>query len=108
MSLFGFATQPASSHVPVVTDRIPDSEQRGWNAGYLIGEQERVALATANSELRSQIREYRARLHAAYTAILTLSPPQPVDRISEHMIGDQNGCSQSVHPPSNSRGLSDE
>ena len=49
----------ASSHVSADTDRIADSDQRGWNAGYLAGEAERVALATANSELRSEIRAVR-------------------------------------------------
>lgn len=53
--MFAFATQPGS-HVPANTNQIPDHEQRGWNAGYLAGESERVALAIANSELRSQIR----------------------------------------------------
>lgn len=40
-------------------DRIHENEQRGWNAGYLAGEAERVALAIANSELRSEIRVLR-------------------------------------------------
>ena len=40
----------------MTVDRISEYEQAGWNAGYLAGEAERVALAIANSELRSRIR----------------------------------------------------
>ena len=36
----------------------------GWRAGYSAGEYERVALATANSDLRSQVRELLAELEA--------------------------------------------
>lgn len=42
------------------TDRIREYEQPGFNLGMLVGEQERVALATHNGDLRSEMRELTA------------------------------------------------
>lgn len=36
-------------------ERPMESEQRGWNMGYLAGEAERLELATANVDLRSDL-----------------------------------------------------
>lgn len=39
----------------MTVDRVPDHMQAGWNLGYLAGEAERVALACANADLRSDL-----------------------------------------------------
>lgn len=41
-------------------DRIPEMAQHGWNEGYIAGEAERLALATANCDLRSDLRALQA------------------------------------------------
>lgn len=59
--------------------RVPERDQPGWNAGYLAGEAERVALATANSELRRQVRVLGGRLRAAYGMINSRAPVHEPD-----------------------------
>lgn len=39
---------------------MSDEFDRGWRAGYAAGDMERIALATANSDLRSEVRELRS------------------------------------------------
>lgn len=54
-------------------DRVPEHEQDGWNRGYLAGEAERIELATANVDLRSDIAIWRniaARLGEALEALI--------------------------------------
>lgn len=43
-------------------DRIPEAAQRGWSEGYIAGEAERITLATANCDLRSDNRHLRAEI----------------------------------------------
>lgn len=38
-------------------DRIPDHQQAGWNAGYIAGEADRLALVTTNCDLRHDLDE---------------------------------------------------
>lgn len=47
-------------------DRNRYESDTSYREGYLEGELERVALATANSELRSDLRECRQHLRLAY------------------------------------------
>lgn len=59
--------------IGVGVDRPMESEQRGWNLGYLAGEAERIELATANVDLRSDIAVWRniaARLGEALEALI--------------------------------------
>jgi len=44
-------------------ERVPDAEQRGWNAGYLAGEQERIALACALDACRYDLQDALRRIH---------------------------------------------
>lgn len=42
-----------------IQNELDEAYNRGWREGYAVGSGERAALATANSDLRSEIRELK-------------------------------------------------